>query len=267
MNVLNYMLLKQANQQPPPGQGGQQPLPPPPQAVAMQTMPAGPGEMPSVEKKYKQGDGDFKTAMQGLNNLIYSLNRRQVGDTSAMRQFDRSKMASMNKQAYFPLFNNIPFVVRYTDKASRWAGRQAAKVQAAKQIFDNLPETAKQQQRLNNNLSQANDTAESVLKDPATQAYREGGVKGLIRHGLNQAYDGLGDTLASYGRRAMNFLGTDYTGTGYLQNWKLGLGLLGAYGVYRMLSNGNEDDARKKEMEELRRMRLEMARQNLYRQY
>lgn len=64
----------------------------------------------------------------------------------------------------------------------------------------------------------------------------------------------------------MNFLGTDYTGTGYLQNWKLGLGLLGAYGVYRMLSNGNEDDERKREIEELRKLRLEAARQNLYNQ-
>lgn len=264
MNVLNYMLLKQANQQPAPP--GQEAPPPPPQAMAMQTVPAGPGEMPAVEKKYKQGDGDFKIAMQGLNNLIYSLNRRQAGDMSAMQQFDRSKMASMNKQADLHPFSNVPVFGDGLNKAYNWMSRQTGKVQAAKQIFDNLPETAKQQQRLNNNMMQANDAAEGVLNDPAVQAYRKEGVTGLIRHSLNQAYDGLGDTLASYGRRAMNFLGTDYTGTGYLQNWKIGLGLLGAYGAYRMLANNDEDDERKREIEELRKLRLEAARWNLYNQ-
>lgn len=227
---------KLAAQAPPPA-STQAPPPPPPQAVAMQTVPAGPGEMPAPQKKYKDGPGDVKNAQNSLNNLVYALDRYMQGDTAALRQFQQQKMASIQKQAY--------------DWTGGWQGGPKEWVhkagEDAKELGSQLASWGKEKAK------QALSWAESNYPEQTAKA-----KDWYIRHNY-------GDLAAD----AYNWLNKDSLGLG-LKNWHVGAGLLGIgglYGIYRTFSGSEEEKRRKQEAEEMRKLRMEMAKQNLYRQY
>lgn len=225
----DYIMQKMAMQGPPP--------PPPPQAVAMQTVPAGPGEVPSEQKKYKDGPGDSKQVQDSLGNLVYALNMHMQGDTEALRQFQQPKVASIQKQADTLKDYGTIGHSAWDALGPAW---QTAREKGLSAGFDKFKsETA-------NNIKH---------RDP--QLYEK------------KVTDYLKDNYGEWAADTYNWFNKDSLGLGF-KNWQVGAGLLGVggvYGLYRMFSSSDEEKRRKREMEELRRMRMEMARQNLYRQY